>query len=496
MKSSDRTHSFSTVLAALLSCLVLLPLLGHRPLTSWDEGIYAEVSREMLHRNFFIPSWNYHPWFEKPPLMLWITVTFFRIFGVNEFWARAGSAFSGVALTTILHAFLEKTENRLAAWLSTLILLATFGFLHLCRVGEMDVLLSLGCAVAVFGLVAVARDHLSGWYLFALGFSIAAMTKGAAAIVLVFTLIILFLVERWPWRRLGAPFLMALAIACILILPWHLVMWHLYGRSFLDDYLGFHVLARATHQIEDHQSHWWYYFKVLLASAAPFCFLYPSAIVHALRRQTLRPWAIFALVVLVFFSAVQTRLPHYIAPVYPAMSLLTAVFLSEKIRAYRENRSSLPSARFWATAAAVAIVLCGASAALTAGPRSRLRPATVSADAAASDKESTILVRDLFHQSQPTQGPLLTWWPGDRRSVAAVLFYARRPVQQVELVPPQALRGDKYMYLPSPLREQVQAGPRMILLQKTLLSDIPPDLTFTPLLTGSRMTIGIIQLAQ
>jgi 4-amino-4-deoxy-L-arabinose transferase-like glycosyltransferase len=82
----------STLLATLLAGFVLLPLLGHKLLTNWDEGIYAEVSREMLSGSWLIPSWNHQWWFEKPPLMLWITAGFFRIFGVNEFCARAGSA--------------------------------------------------------------------------------------------------------------------------------------------------------------------------------------------------------------------------------------------------------------------------------------------------------------------------------------------------------------------------------------------------------------------
>src|SRR5246127_2951671 len=113
----------STSLAALLACVVLLPLLGHKPLTNWDEGIYAEISREMLSLGPLVPHWNYQPWFEKPPLLLWITAAFFKVFGVTEFWARAGSAFSGVCIVALLHVWLAR-KDILAAWLSTFILLA------------------------------------------------------------------------------------------------------------------------------------------------------------------------------------------------------------------------------------------------------------------------------------------------------------------------------------------------------------------------------------
>src|SRR5579875_2085820 len=81
LTSSGKAAWCSSALAAVLACAVLLPLLGHRSLAMWDEGIYAEISREMLSRNPLVPTWNYQPWFEKPPLLFWITAGFFRVFG-------------------------------------------------------------------------------------------------------------------------------------------------------------------------------------------------------------------------------------------------------------------------------------------------------------------------------------------------------------------------------------------------------------------------------
>src|SRR5580698_4123276 len=80
LATSTSAARLSTALAAIMACAVLLPLLGHRSLAMWDEGIYAEISREMLHRSWLVPSWNYHPWFEKPPLLFWLTATLFHTF--------------------------------------------------------------------------------------------------------------------------------------------------------------------------------------------------------------------------------------------------------------------------------------------------------------------------------------------------------------------------------------------------------------------------------
>jgi 4-amino-4-deoxy-L-arabinose transferase-like glycosyltransferase len=484
----------STLLAALLACIVLLPLLGHKPLTNWDEGIYAEISREMLSLGALVPQWNYQPWFEKPPLMLWITAAFFKIFGVTEFWARAGSALSGVSIVALLHAWLARRDI-LAAWLSTFILLSTFGFLHVCRVGEMDVLLSLGCCLALCGLTAI-QDHedrqLSGWYLFWAGLAIALMAKGAASIVLIIAALLFAALERWNSTRLGKSFWLGLLLFLALVLPWHLYMFHRFGASFLTEYLGFHVLARATHQIEEHNTHWWYYFWVLLISAAPFALLYPFAIADSLRRGELRAWAIFVLTVIVFFTAVQTRLPHYIAPAYPALALLTSVFLADRLRELQRRRRQSPTS-FWTTSTILATSICIASAFLTTAPRRKLHEAKVGTDIVSAEKESIQLLRAAFSHPQPVQGPLLVWWEGNARSIATSVFYAKRPVQQVQLQRlPVGTPTDKYLFAPQTLEEAVAPGPRIILLDKSLVPQIPSQFSYKQLLTGQAMEVGVI----
>jgi 4-amino-4-deoxy-L-arabinose transferase-like glycosyltransferase len=482
----------STLLAALLACIVLLLLLGHKPLTNWDEGIYAEISREMLQSGFLVPHWNYQPWFEKPPLMLWITAVLFKLFGINEFCARAGSAFSGVCIVALLHGWLARSRDTFAAWLSTFILLSTFGFLHVCRVGEMDVLLSLGCCIALFGLLAVQDRRLHGWYLFWAGLAIALMTKGAASIVLIVTGLLLALIERWNSTRLGRSFWLGLLLFLFAVLPWHLYMFHLYGNSFLAEYFGFHVLSRATHQIEDHITHWWYYFWVLLVSAAPFVLLYPFAIADSFRRKDLRVWAIFALVVLGFFTLVQTRLPHYIAPIYPALAMLTSVFLADQLRELQRRRRQSPTS-FWTTAAILIILICIASAFLTSGPRRKLHQAKVGADIVSAEKESIQLLRAVFSGPQPVSGSLLVWWEGNARSIATSVFYSGRPVQQVQSQPiSSAVPTDKYLFQPETLDDAVALGPHIILLDKSLVQQIPSEFTYRQIVSGQSMEVGTI----
>ncbi len=475
----------------MLASLVLLPLLGHKLLTDWDEGIYAEVSREMLsggRQGWLVPHWNGQLWFEKPPLMPWITAAFFRVFGVTEFWARAGSALSGVTIVGVLHGWLVRREGLLAAWSGTVVLLCTTGFLHVCRAGEMDTLLSLGCVVALIGLAAVAKGRSQGWYFFWAGFAVAAMTKGAASVVIPLTAAVFAGMERWNLQKFRWRFIQGLVGFLLLVLPWHLAMWRRFGAVFTREYFGFHVLARATQAIEGHRTHWWYYGWVLLVSAMPWVLVFPLAAWRCRQRGELRVWAVFALVVLAFFSLVQTRLPHYVAPVYPALTVIVAVYVAGEMRQFRraaEGRRLV--------AAALLALLWGGTVAITAGPRGRLHSAAGTGGwSAAEEREAIGLLRGARREGMP--GPVLTWWTEPSRSVAASVFYSRLKVEQVEVgVAGPSAKRERYTADARSLGEAAGSPQRLILLETKLLPELPRDFVYRRLRAGPTMEVGTIQ---
>jgi 4-amino-4-deoxy-L-arabinose transferase-like glycosyltransferase len=477
----------STALATLLAAIVLLPLLGHNRLTDWDEGIYAGISRAMLSGSWLVPHWNTQPWLEKPPLELWLTALAFKLFGVSEFTARLTSALSGIALVGLIHAWLTLRRNQLTAWLSTVFLLATFGFLHAARVGEMDVLLSLGCTLALIGLAELPQSPRA-WYLFFAGFGVALMTKGAACVTLPITLALLFALQPALLRRLRLDFFLGGALFLAAVLPWHVYMLHRFGHVFVANYLGLHVLARATSQIEGHITPWWYYLRVLLVSAAPFVLLYPIAIVDALRRPALRVFAIFALTTLCLFTLVQTRLPHYIVPIYPALSMLTAAWLADRLHAPTRSRIAI-----LATAAFALYLL---AALITAAPRKSLHsPRLANGTVTPDNREQVALLKQAFGspRMQSVPGPLLSWRNGSYNPIPTTVFYADRRVQQVTAgALPAPAKPDTYANDPIPLIQAVSPLPTLILLDRSLLPELPSSLSFHPMAASANLAIGTV----
>jgi 4-amino-4-deoxy-L-arabinose transferase-like glycosyltransferase len=481
--------TISVCSATLLAAAVLLPLLGRKVLASRDEAIYAEVAREFLGHNWLVPMWHFHPWPEKPPLAIWVTACLFHLFGVTNFWARAVSALSGVGIVAVVHALAGRLRGVGAAWLSTAMLLTIPGFLHVCVRGEMDAPLTFACCLALWGLVKVREGRLAGWYLFWTAFAAAAMVKGAASITLLLTLIVVMAWSRWGWKSLGRPFALGLLIFLALVLPWHVYMLHVFGMGFLREYLGFHVMQRATSPWGGRATPPWYYVTAMVAYASPWVVLFPFALVRAAGRRALRETFVFAMVVLVTFSAMATRAPRYVFPAYPALVWMSA----DWVAAWLATRSR----RVWVGFAVGAAALCGLAVPLTKHLRSRLGGAAGNVITDRSDREAPGLLMLGLKQAGPVADPVLLWQQDvAMQEMPTLLFYGRRPMQQVYLgMMPDTLGEAKRYSDPEPLRDYVDQQPHLILMEKRLAGEIPSGMEFREIASGKTLEVGVVRAA-
>ena len=97
---------------ALGAALLFIPFLGKVHLFDWDEINFAESAREMIAsgdyqtvRIFFEPFW------EKPPLFIWLQVLALKLFGINEFAARFPNAICGILTLLVLYNLGKKLYN-------------------------------------------------------------------------------------------------------------------------------------------------------------------------------------------------------------------------------------------------------------------------------------------------------------------------------------------------------------------------------------------------
>ena len=299
------------VALALLAAALLGGRLGEGDLIG-DPVIYAAVAKSMLVRGDWATQYLAgQPFFDKPPLVVWLAAVAFKVFGVSTWSARLPSVGLGIAACLVLW--------RLGAFLAL-----TPGFVRFGSTLLLDTALVLG---ALAGLLAAARAFASGgrglWWA-GVWFGVAFLGKGALALGAPAVLAVLWVATpaagRPPWRALAAAALAFLVV----VLPWYLHETRLWGWRFVhgsvDDvsnkmggYPGAAVYLRA------------------LVTTLPWL---PVAALGAWRSwrgaergDGLRLLTVWTLVAYGFLFAAGKHSPRYLMLLHPALALWAALAL-------------------------------------------------------------------------------------------------------------------------------------------------------------------------
>ena len=320
--------------------------LGHLPFVGPDEPRYAQVAREMFLRGDLItPTLGGHIWFEKPPLLYWMMMASFRLFGISEWAARLGPALSG--LLTVFAVFWvgsrvcrsspEHQLHGLAPW-SAIIAASTLGIIVFSRGVGFDIVVTMTTAWALsFFLVSELEENekrrrrlLSGFYVF-IGLSLLA--KGLIGLVIPFGVIGLYqLVRRqFPARSFLLTFWWGLPLAFAVASTWYVPVILKHGWPFIDQFFIQHHFARYLSNKFRHPQPFYFYLLILVPLSLPWTVFLIAGLVKArswrLRSpdsvDRLRVFALaWLLMPLAFFSLSGSKLPGYILPVLPAGALI------------------------------------------------------------------------------------------------------------------------------------------------------------------------------
>ena len=341
-------HLLNLALLAILAGLLFFLGLGSMGLTDRDEGRNAEAGREMLEtRNWVSPTFNYEPRFAKPVLVYWLMSLSYKSFGVDEFAARFPSAVFGLGLILLQYLFLSRFCGALVGLFGALMLLLNIQIIGLGRMVLTDSVLVFLTTLSLFSfwLGFQGRDRERWWrWVFYVGMGLATLAKGPVGFLVPVVTIALYLTATRQWNRFwrtGAP-LAGLLLFVVIALPWYVVMWTLHGTEYTASAKA-NTVGRFLNPMEGHSFSILFYIPVLLLGFFPWSGWLPYAWYEAYRnwRRARRSgqqesvdsaqqleWfaAAWVLGVFIFFSLSSTRLPHYIAPLFPAAALLTASF--------------------------------------------------------------------------------------------------------------------------------------------------------------------------
>jgi 4-amino-4-deoxy-L-arabinose transferase-like glycosyltransferase len=291
--SSSAAHGAFSVPAWLVWGIALAFIfagLGSSGILDNNEGLYAEIPREMLAshdwRMWVIPHLNGLPYMEKPPLLYWLTAFSFSLFGLSEWAARAVPALSALSCVGLLMWFGRRIGHALAGRFAALIFISGVGVAAMARVLMFDMLLTALLAASLMHAFLFLRKDFAtrsraslrwSWALLAF----ALLAKGFVALVLYGLVVGFYLLatQRRPLALLRAcgAFLEPLALLLFFVIaaPWHIAAslvepifpWFYFINEHVLRFLG----KREPHDY--YAGPWWYYLPRMAIFLFPWSFL-------------------------------------------------------------------------------------------------------------------------------------------------------------------------------------------------------------------------------
>jgi dolichol-phosphate mannosyltransferase len=381
-----------SLLAPLLvfaaACLLFFTRLNC-PLLEPDEARYAEIPRQMLAEgSWLVPILHGQPYYDKPPLLYWLTMGSYQLFGVHDWAARLVPGLAGLLTVMLTYLWGRRALGPGAALASAFILCLSAKFIYLGRMLTMDGLLGL-CVIAALAAAHTALDRKTlgwGWWLLsAIATGLGLLTKGPVALALVAVPLFVYQwidrrAARLPWQ--AWPVYLSIAVG--LAAPWYAAVVCI-DPGFADYFFWKHNVLRYVAPF-DHAEPMWFYLPGLALGLLPWTLLLPPLVKLLSRRSARaaarRPAALgFFLLAfawcLLFFSFSGSKRPGYILPAIPLLSLALGCYLatcSPRRQLLRAEEFFLGTGRRLAYRATMLAFGLGAVAALVASVSRLLTP--------------------------------------------------------------------------------------------------------------------------
>jgi 4-amino-4-deoxy-L-arabinose transferase-like glycosyltransferase len=332
------------LLLLVLCALLFFYGLGRLGLTDRDEGSNAEAAREMLQSGDWItPTLNGAPRFAKPALTYWLIEGAYRVFGVSEFSARLPSAVFATGLILMQYYFARRFLGPVTALRAAAMLLLNFEILAIGRMVLTDMVLIFFTTLSIFAffLGLYGQGSAKRWYwVFYIAMGLATLTKGPVGLLVPLLAVIPYILWTRPWRsgnqvlRDCHPFAGTLVLLAVAV-PWYSAMFILHGKGYLASAQG-DTVTRFFSVLEGHGGTILFYIPILFFGFFPWSGYLPAALLASFRTTRTEPLSesqalavlssVWILGVFLFFTISSTRLPHYIAPLFPGAALLVSMW--------------------------------------------------------------------------------------------------------------------------------------------------------------------------
>ena len=364
--------------------------LGATGLWDLDEALYSSIAREMTARgDWIVPMFNGHLFPEKPPLMFWLMMGSFKALGVSEFAARLPAALLAIGTALATYHLARRLFSAEVGFWAGLVVASNIIFTVSARAATVDSALTFITTLVMLLFatgprIGEPRDNAAArigyvpnsWFTYvAIGglLGLAILAKGPIGFLLPAASVGLFLLianrdqqqdglggpsyippgvwsrTRGVLKQLAVTFsplrmlrvtwsmrpLTVLAAAALVAVPWFVLVAVKTDGEWLEKFITMYNLRPFNSPFLGHRGPFYYHFAVVLVGLFPWSIFLGPTVAHAWRsvRGSCEKASSYIFVICwiaVFFgfwSICSTKLPHYVLPAYPALSILTACFL-------------------------------------------------------------------------------------------------------------------------------------------------------------------------
>ena len=379
----------------LVSAIVLIPGLGipglgGLPVIDRDEARFAQASRQMMESNsldgWIVPRVGEKLRLNKPPVIYWLQA------GVTTAITGGDSSKDAIWMYRLPSAIAALFSAGLVFWLGRGMFGPGVGMLagimvgtcplvvfdaHQARADEVLLTVTLLAQCALWKCWQ-ARDEPTGpslgaicllWAMIGVGI----LTKGPITPFVVgataFTMAIVSRRFKWIWTL--RPVL-GLVIMSVVVAPWIILLVRSVGWGAIQTFIDQEIIRRASTGVEGHWGPPGYHIILLVMLFWPGSLLAGAGIIRGIRKgiriegklpggiknilhrlHGMRPardpefflvcWLIPAWLA---FELASTKLPHYVLPLYPAISLLVARAVWSGVKALPEAQGRMANAGF------------------------------------------------------------------------------------------------------------------------------------------------------
>jgi hypothetical protein len=354
MKRSSLFALWSGFFLLLLALAVYLPPLFRVPLIR-AEAMYALIPKEMLASgHWLLATLNGVPYLDKPPLLYWLTILSYKIFGVSAAAARVPTLLSTLGEIWLTYLLGRRLINPRAAWLGGFVLLSSIGFFALHLQILTDHLITLFLLASLYFVVRWQEEPHWRWSLaFYLALAGGFMSKGF--IGLVFPLLI-SAIYLWPRHRASLARLFVNpwgpALLAVVVVPWFVAVEQAHpgflSHQIINEQIMRFLGKRQPPDITPFPVvQFWIFFAIWLM---PWTLMLPEALYRFWREtgprvpglEKARLLLIWAGVVMVFFTLSSSRIEYYSLPALPPLALVLGWRLDRSLAQPRDRSLRWP----------------------------------------------------------------------------------------------------------------------------------------------------------